>query len=214
MILEVIYVAFLYFLMVLILGGLPVSQSRIQVLDESGAPFPNVLVIVKSLEGQGEIGRYLTDRSGQVPSIRFEPGIYRLIATCPYGPCKTTVREILGSDLSPETILKIPMNPTDTNGMLLNAPKIHLALRRPANDVVTKNVKLLVRDPEAKSEKWYTADAKGGVDVELPSDPATVVAIANGRIITWTLASTCKHGEPRLMRVVLKSFRLNRLHCC
>jgi hypothetical protein len=86
------------------------------------------------------------------------------------------------------------MNPTDTNGTLLNAPKIHLTLRRAANEVVTGNVKVLVRDPEAKSEKWYTADEKGGVDVELPSDPATVVAITNGRITTWTLASTCKNA--------------------
>ena len=67
--------------------------SEIHITDESGAPFPNVLVIIKSLDDNVEVGRYISDCDGQIPPINFSHSLYRVIATCPYGLCRTTVRE-------------------------------------------------------------------------------------------------------------------------
>ena len=38
---------------------------RLRVMDQTRAAFPNVLVIVKSLAGKGEIFRALTDQAGR-----------------------------------------------------------------------------------------------------------------------------------------------------
>jgi len=65
------------------------APLRLKVLDQTGAAFPDVLVIVKSLAGKGEIFRALTDQSGCVPERDLPAGLYRAIATCPYGICET-----------------------------------------------------------------------------------------------------------------------------
>lgn len=47
----------------------------IRVVDPSGAPFPDVLVIVKSLEGEGEMFRALTDATGSVSGRKLPFGL-------------------------------------------------------------------------------------------------------------------------------------------
>src|SRR6516162_5491259 len=71
------------------------APLRLRLLDASGGSFPDVRVIVKSLEGKGEIFRSLTDSAGSVAQRNLAPGLYRVIATCPYGICKTKVSEFL-----------------------------------------------------------------------------------------------------------------------
>src|SRR6266702_8425352 len=61
---------------------------RLRILDQSGAAFPDVLVIVKSLAGKGEIFRALTDQTGGVAERDLSPGLYRAIATCPTASAK------------------------------------------------------------------------------------------------------------------------------
>jgi hypothetical protein len=170
-----------HFLIMLLLALLPDAKtSIIKTVDASGAPFPKVLVIVKSLEGEGEVARYLTDQDGRTPKIQLSSGLYRVIATCPYGICQTTVREFLGSDVPSELTLEIPVNSTDLNGETVGAPRIQLVLET-ANGKAS-GAHILIRDPEAKWEKWYVADATGSAEVELVSDPSVVVVIFGGKV--------------------------------
>src|SRR5947209_18058988 len=84
---------------------------RRRVLDQSGAAFPDVLVIVKSLAGKGEIFRALTDQTGGVAERDLSPGLYRAIATCPYGICETKITELFVSDTPVELELKVDVSP-------------------------------------------------------------------------------------------------------
>jgi len=68
---------------------LPASAAplRVRVLFRGGDPFPGALVVVKSLEGGGEVLRALGDASGMVPYLEVRPGLYQAIATCPIYQC-------------------------------------------------------------------------------------------------------------------------------
>ena len=48
-------------------GVLGHAATIITVVDSTGAPVPNVLVIVRSLDGAGEHGRFLSNQSGIIP---------------------------------------------------------------------------------------------------------------------------------------------------
>src|SRR5690242_15077869 len=84
---------------------------HLRVLDQTGAGFPDVLVIIKSLAGKGEIFRGLTDQAGSVPERDLIAGLYRAIATCPYSICETKVTEFLVSDTPVELELKVNVSP-------------------------------------------------------------------------------------------------------
>lgn len=174
--------------------GANVKTTIFKTVDATGAPFPNVLIIVKSLEGEGEMARYLTGPDGRTPTIRLSSGLYRVIATCPYGLCRTTVREFLGSDMPSEIVIPVSVNPTDLNGEIVGGTPVRLLLEVPHGKA--SGAHILVRDPEAHWEKWYVADKGGIVQIELPSNPSTVVVIYNGKIfIREVSASTTNHKQ-------------------
>jgi hypothetical protein len=91
------------------------APLRLRVMDQTGAAFQNVLVIVKSLAGKGEIFRALTDQAGGVPERNLPAGLYRAIATCPYGICETKVSEFLVGDTPVELEVKAGVSPTRGN---------------------------------------------------------------------------------------------------
>src|SRR5437867_2371784 len=103
------------YITVLVLASLITGKgSPIRIVDANGKPFPDVLVIVKSLSGKGEIGRYLTNKDGQTSQIQFDDdGLYRVIAVCPYGHCQTTVHEFIGTEIRNELLITVPIKPTD-----------------------------------------------------------------------------------------------------
>src|SRR5689334_20790240 len=85
------------------------NGSTIKIVDANGDPFANVLIIVRSLDGKGEIGRYLTNGEGLTSKLQLDDdGLYRIIATCPYGLCQTTVREFIGTDIHNELVITVP----------------------------------------------------------------------------------------------------------
>lgn len=163
------------------------KTTVIKVLDDGGAPFPEVLVIVKSLDEKREIARYLSGADGRTPAIQLGNGLYRVILTCPYGLCQTTIRELLGSNAPPELTLKAPGNPTDLHGQNIGGARIHLVLEVPGGKALGAYV--LVRDPEAFWEQWYVADKDGSADFELPCDPAVVVVVYQGKVYTSTVTA-------------------------
>ena len=68
----------------------------IKIEDETGDALKDELVIVQDLNNQEhEILRALSDKNGYVPPLELPSGLYRVIATAPYGLWETSVREFL-----------------------------------------------------------------------------------------------------------------------
>jgi hypothetical protein len=167
---------------------------KIHLVDASGAPIAKVLVIVKSLQGSGEIARYLTDASGGTPQVEFGEGLYRIIVTCPYGLCQTVVREVLGSNLGDDLKITVPLKSTDSDGELIGQHQIVLRLTSREGGPVS-GIKVLVRDPEAKWESWCVTDADGHATIKLPSDPAVVIILAGKFLSVYDLSTNCSTKE-------------------
>jgi hypothetical protein len=186
----------LYLVIMLMLTIIPNAKTKIiKIVDATGEPFPKVLIIVKSLDGEGEVARYLTDQDGRTPEIQLGSGLYRVIATCPYGLCRTLVREFLGSDILSELTLQVSVNPTDLYGETVGGTRVRLMLETP--HVKVDGVHILVRDPEAKWEKWYVADAEGSAEVELPTDPAVIVVIYGSKVFTQQVSARSANQDQK-----------------
>ena len=162
----------------------------LQVQDQSKAPFPNVLVIVKYLEDGSEPGRYLSDSRGRIPGLQLKSGLYRFIVTCPYGICKTTVFEVLGTRASGDLVLQVPITSTDEGGVLIGAPRVQLSIAL-KDHVRYAKAQVLVRNADASRERWYTADGEGRLDVDLLSDPTIVVIVHEGNVFRYALSQRC-----------------------
>lgn len=166
-------------------------STGVRTIDASGAPYPNVLVIIKSLEGAGEIGRYLTDQDGRIPNVKLDDGLYQIITTCPYGTCRTAVHEFIASDVTSEITLKVELNPSDIGGEIIGAPKIQLTLVTPDGRPAA-HARVFVRDQDATHEKWYIADDKAGVTIELVDDPSVLVIVYANQATIREIGLDCK----------------------
>jgi hypothetical protein len=160
------------------------ESVRISVHDKGGGPLASVLVIVRSLEGRGEIVRVLTDDEGRIPDRLLDPGIYRVIATCPYGICKTTVREFLvrkGEPLNVE--IAAALQSTKGNVTHLNAPEMVVSvIHADGNPAISAEV--LIRDETADQERWYRTNKKGELLADIYSGPLTVVVLSGDRLMS------------------------------
>lgn len=153
------------------------TSFRLTVVDATGAGFPDVLVIVKSLDGKGEIFRMLTDEGGKIPDRELAQGLYRIIATCPYGICETEVRECLVREKSVELELKVAVSPTKGNVAVIG-PTLQMRVQvLNAAGMPAESATLLVRDADAVDERWYKTDANGEVKVTLPDGVVTFVVV-------------------------------------
>jgi hypothetical protein len=165
------------------------APLRLRVMDQTGAAFPDVLVIVKSLAGKGEIFRALTDHAGGVPERELPGGLYRAIATCPYGICETKVSEFLVGDTPVELEVKVDVSPTRGNVAMVG-PSNRLKLEvvdtqgRPA-----VSAEVLVRDSNAEFEQWYKTNGEGEADVEPRGTTTTFVVLYNRTLTTETISS-------------------------
>jgi hypothetical protein len=169
----------------------PVSVA-IAVQDPSSAPLKNELVIVQNLDDhERELVRALTDDRGGIPAIELRPGVYRAIATAPYGLWQTTVREFLVGDTPVKLQLSVEPKPTHGYGDVVSVgnAKISLHVVDAAGGPIA-GASILVRDREATPylERWYTTDASGNVEVESVADPAVVVVIHGKTLITRELS--------------------------
>jgi len=180
------------FVAVLVLLGCSeasVEPLRLKITDESGADFPNVLVIVKSLEGKGEIFRALTNSAGSVPERDLNPGLYRVIATCPYGICRTKISEFLVSGSPVEIELKLSVFPTRGNSVIVGPPNRMKVEVLDTQGKPAPSAEVLVRDSNAEYEQWYKTNGNGEVDVEPLGTMITFVVLYNRTLTTETISS-------------------------
>jgi hypothetical protein len=169
------------------------SPVNLRVTDQTGAAFPDVLVIVKSLAGKGEIFRALTDQAGRAPERDLTAGLYRAIATCPYGICETRVTEFLVGDAPLELELKVDVSPTRGNVAIVG-PSNQLKL-----DVLDAQGKpaiaaVLVRDSNAEFEQWYKTNSEGEVDCRATGNQI-FISVGNSVISAFFHGCACGvHG--------------------
>ena len=130
------------------------TPVRLKITDESGADFHDVLVIVKSLDGNGEIFRALTNSTGSVPERDLNPGLYRVIATCPYRICRTKISEFRVSDSPVELQLKLGVFPTRGNSVMVGPPNRIKVEVLNTQGKPAPAAEVLVRDSNAEYEQW------------------------------------------------------------
>ena len=152
----------------------PICQARgtiVNVTDASGAPFKDVLMIVRRFDPFKELGRHSTDVDGNTPGIGLPVGLSQIIATCPYGPCSTTVREVKGERVPPVYPLSVPLRSTDELGELVGVRMALISVEPPPGGRYLGHVNLLARDSQAIREEGYTTDDTGLAKVRLIGDP-------------------------------------------
>lgn len=182
-----------YLLLTLALPCADAAALHLRVLDKTGAAFPDVLVIVKSLEGKGEVFRALTDAAGGVPGRELSRGLYRAIATCPYGICQTKIVEFLVKDPPVHLTLEPDILPTQGNKVEIGPPN---PLRIEAVDsqgAPARLAEVLVRDSKAHYERWYKMQADGSATVEAPEGPITIVVFYKGVLTAETVSTAAVH---------------------
>lgn len=177
-------------LVLLVSSQASAAPLRLRVLDQTGAAFPDVLVIVKSLAGKGETFRVLTDQTGRVPERDLPSGLYRAIATCPYGICETKIIEFLVGDTPVELELKAEVSPTRGNVAIVgpsNRMKVEVL---DMQDKALPSAQVLVRDSNAEYEQWYKTNGEGEVEVELLGTTITFAVLYKGAFTEETISTT------------------------
>lgn len=166
--------------------------STVQVIYPNEEPFPDALVVIKAVDATGEIeiARYLTGANGKIPPLFLEPRAYHITVSCPYGLCSTMTREVFGKNSASEIVLKVPLLPSDVNGQIVGAPKLHLILESSTGERL-KDTQILIRDPGAKWETWYNTGKDGSVTVELPAEPSVLVIRSNQTLYDYEISSKC-----------------------
>ena len=161
------------------------APLRVVTVDQTGAGFPDVLVIVKPLEGSGESFRALSDKDGIIPARDLPPGLYQLIATCPYGLCKTTVREFVVKKEPFDLKLPLAILPTSGNTVTIGHVEHRDIKVEDGEGKPIPSVPLLVRDAAAQNERWYTTGVNGSAIIDLPPGrETTVVAVHRGVLVS------------------------------
>lgn len=189
----------IYLLALALLAGLSYSTAvTVKVEDPSGAPLKNQLVIVQNLSNhEHEIFRELSDSNGSVSKIDLKSGIYRAIATDPYGNWETEIREFLvNNDPSQEVVLQVSPMPTHGRGDIVpvRATSARVLVLAPDRKPVP-DAEILARDDKATlwTERWYKTDANGTAQIEIDADPMILVVVYSGRLLTTRLKGKTSH---------------------
>ena len=168
------------------------SAVTLAVQDGAGLPLKDVLLILQDLENrENEIVRALTNENGEITPFKLRPGLYRAIATAPYGLWETQVREFLVREEPIRLVLKVEPRPTHGNGDIttIGTQKLSLRVLQPDGRSAA-NALVLVRDKDATLhlERWYRSDDSGRVTVEAIGNPVVVVVVFGKMLFTHEIS--------------------------
>lgn len=179
-----------------------VAALTIKVVDASGAPVKDDFVIVQDLSNrESEMFRALTDVTGTIRTKPLAPGVYRAIATAPYGLWQTEVREFLVKTTPIELTVRVAPEATHGYGDVVPVRSRNFRLKvltaegRPASAA-----DLFVRDKNATLylERRYRTAADGGASIELVANPTIVTVIYKDALWTEELTPKSLHTTIRL----------------
>lgn len=179
-------------------AAVPVS---FRVLDASGAPAKDVLVIVQNLEKhEAEVLRVLSDEHGDAGRRELQPGLYRMIATAPYGIWQTAIKEFMVGSVPMEIALPVNGMPTHGYGdiVVTGTTWTELQFLQPDGQPLA-NGDVFVRDSSATlyTERWYKTDVQGRAKIEMISDPLILVILYKDSIMTTELP---ERNPPKLIK--------------
>lgn len=177
----------------LLCGTCFAAPATVRVVDGSGAPVRDVLVIIQSLDNrQRDVSRKLTDEQGSVGTLELKAGLYRAIATTPYGVWHTAIKEFLVSGDRVEVRLTVEQEPTHGAGdvVTVGASTADLQVLKP-DGTPASGADMLVRDKDATLylERWYKMDEAGRSRIELVGTPTIVVVVYHGKLLVTQLAA-------------------------
>jgi hypothetical protein len=172
----------------MLFGFSSAGPVTIKVEDVSGAPIKNELVIVQDLDHQErEIVRALTGDAGTIQPLELSPGLYRAIATAPYGLWQTKVCEFLVTEKQRDILLRVQPIPTHGAGdiVITGSALIEVQVLNSSSQVIT-GASVLSRDSAASlsSEKWYKTDETGLAHIKLVGDPTVLVVSYRDALVT------------------------------
>jgi hypothetical protein len=186
----------------LIVSLISPAGVTVKVQDASGAPLKDELVIIQALSGrQHEVARALTNDEGDVPQLQLNPGLYRAIATAPYGLWETEIREFVVTDQSANIVLLVRPLPTSGFGDVVpvraSRAEVHV---RDSNGVPVAGANVLVRDKNAtlSSEASFATNQAGVANVLLPGNPTIIVVYVGSKLATKTV-----DGKPSSITIQL-----------
>jgi len=185
--LKLVIVCYLATIALLASGRADAAPLEVKVFDRTKATFSDVLVIIESLDGKGEVFRTLSDANGSIPKRDLAPGLYRLIATCPYGPCETEVREFIVANDPIRLDITVNLKPTDGDGYWEGLHPLRVSVQNSRLQPMDQTI-VIVRDSEKNYEKWYKTGADGTVLVEIPDAPMTFVVLCGGTLTSKTIS--------------------------
>jgi hypothetical protein len=169
------------------------NRSIIKAVDHQGSPFPDVLLIVLSSDDKKEIGRYLTDSSGQTPELQLSRGSYEVIATCPYGICETAFYSFSASEAWGPIIVSLDVKPSDEFGDIVGADRMQLRFYPPSQKQI-ETATILVRDRDAKWFRSYVIKPDEFRNIELLDDPTFITIVFDGRVVRKAVAKHCEQS--------------------
>jgi hypothetical protein len=176
-----------------LLASIQGSAVTIKVQNASGEAERNVLVIVQNLDDhEREVMRVLTDQEGRVPAADLSPGLYRVIATAPYGLIQTKIDEFLVGSKPRNVVMTVQFLATHGYGDVVTVPQswTHLQVVRPdGKPAAGADVHVRDRDATLYLERWYRTDEEGRVTIEQVSDPAVVVIVYKGALTSLEIGS-------------------------
>ncbi len=177
------------------------ASIGIAVVDEAGLPLKDILVVVQKLEPrEEEICRTLTNQQGRARGVELPPGLYRAIATTPYGLWSTTAVEFLAPLSAGEVTLEVHPVPTRGYGDIATVGKrIRDIQVLQASGQPAVAAEVLVRDKEAtlQLERRYKTDASGKAKIELVGTPTIAVVVFEGILVSQEVGD----DEPATIRL-------------
>jgi hypothetical protein len=174
---------------------------RFRVLDTGDAPTSGVLVIVQNLQNhETEVLRALTDARGEAGSRELLPGLYRMIATTPYGIWEDVIKEFVVRYVPFEMALRVAPMPTHGYGdiVVVGTTWAELQVLQPDGQPAP-NANVFVRDRKATlyTERWYKTDAQGRTKIEMISDKLVVLILYQDAMMTTSLS---ERNLPKVIR--------------
>ncbi|MGO9316528.1 MAG: oligogalacturonate lyase family protein [Terracidiphilus sp.] len=167
-----------------------VSETTIQVVDQSGSPLPNAHITIKSLDTGREVGKYLTGQDGMTTLISLDKDLHRFTVTCPDGTCSNTVKELYTAPFSGKLIIQAHANSTIDQNYTPSGKKTTVIVQT-ANHNALANIQFMVRTTDATQEGWYTTSRNGSALVTLSADPSIVVFFVKWTPFAYKFASVC-----------------------
>jgi oligogalacturonide lyase len=168
----------------------PDTSATIQVVDHSGTPLANALVLIKFLDNGHPPQVYSTGQDGKLAPMDFYEGLYRITITCPNGGCGDTRREMFAAQLSGNVVIQAHASSATEQGAAASGVKTTIVVQNASHKALL-GIPFLVRTADAAQEAWYTTDKSGSASVSLPADPSVVVIPYMRIPYVYKIASAC-----------------------